>query len=151
MRFELFAKFGVGGSKPGVTGHIYPEIQGQWLNLYFFENGEWRKFLFFDLYYEFLRYCRFCPLPMLQVHRVTAKFDFPYCAHEYSTDSLRFAWTVRRKGNRLLQDEDVDEQELLPSLGSDLSSLSFLPYELPVSLLSRVVLQLVLFNFYLRR
>ena len=27
----------------GGSGHIYPEIKGQWLNYYFFENGEWRN------------------------------------------------------------------------------------------------------------
>ena len=35
-------KFGVGRSKPGVLGHIYPEIKGQWLNWIFLKlaNGE---------------------------------------------------------------------------------------------------------------
>ena len=47
-RFELPAKFGVGRSKLGGSGHIYPEIKGRWLNYYFFlkmANGEIKFFL----------------------------------------------------------------------------------------------------------
>ena len=47
FRFELPAKFGVGRSKFGTPGDMYPEIKGQWLNYYFFENGERRNYLFF--------------------------------------------------------------------------------------------------------
>ena len=34
--FELPAKFGVGRSKLGDPGHIYPKIKGQWSNWIFF-------------------------------------------------------------------------------------------------------------------
>ena len=37
FRFELPAKFGVGRSKLGVRGHIYPEIKGRWLFFLTFE------------------------------------------------------------------------------------------------------------------
>ena len=32
FRFELPATFGVGRSKLGALGHIYPDIQGRWLS-----------------------------------------------------------------------------------------------------------------------
>ena len=41
------AKFGVGRSKLGVPGHIYPEIKGQWLNWIFVLTFEVAKLDFF--------------------------------------------------------------------------------------------------------
>ena len=53
FRFELPAKFGVGWSKLGVSGHMYPEIKSQWLNYYYFNfpGGEIKN-LFLDMSHD---------------------------------------------------------------------------------------------------
>ena len=47
FRFELPAKFGVGRSKLGVPGHIYPEIKRSMVKFTFFLTSEVEKFTFF--------------------------------------------------------------------------------------------------------
>ena len=44
LRFELLAKFGVGKSKLGVPGRIYPEIKSRWLILFLLSR--WRNSIF---------------------------------------------------------------------------------------------------------